>query len=178
MRTRGFTLLEILIAVLVLALGITGGVALQLAAMRTRHQAALLSQATQTATALAERMRANPTQADIYLTLNYDALAEPTPAVPAMLCTGAACTADQLALSDLYELKLLVRNHLPAGRALVCRDADLWSGGKLRWSCSGGAMAPLVVKVGWRGKHPDGTPQTDAEGEYLPGVALAVGALP
>ncbi|MRW94339.1 type IV pilus modification protein PilV [Duganella sp. FT80W] len=178
MRARGFTLLEILIAVVVLALGIIGGVALQLAALRTRHQAALLSQATQTATALAERMRANPKQAGIYLTLNYDALAEPAPAAPATLCAGAICGADQLALSDLYDAKLQVQRHLPAGRVLVCRDADLWSGGKLRWSCSGGAVAPLVVKVGWRGKRPDGTPQTDEDGQYLPGVALAVGAMP
>jgi type IV pilus assembly protein PilV len=35
-----------------------------------------------------------------------------------------------------------------------------------------------VVKVGWRGKNPDGTPHTDAQGAYLPGVALAVGVLP
>jgi type IV pilus assembly protein PilV len=46
MRARvvlGFTLLEVLIAVVVLALGIMGGVALQMAALRSRHQAALLS---------------------------------------------------------------------------------------------------------------------------------------
>jgi type IV pilus assembly protein PilV len=178
MRARGFTLLEILIAVLVLALGIIGGVALQLGALRARHQAVLLSHATQLATSLAERMRANPSQSVTYLTLNYDALAEPSPSAPSTLCDGGACDAAQLAFSDMYDAKLAARQNLPAGRVIVCRDIGLWSGGKLHWACVGGAAAPLVVKVGWRGKHSDGTPQTDAEGEYLPGVAMAVGASP
>lgn len=178
MRARGFTLLEILIALLVLALGIVGGVALQLAAMRARHQATLLSQATYMATALAERMRANPTQAEVYLSLNYDALAEPSPVAPPSRCDDAPCSADMLALADLYDAKLQVRRALPAGRVLICRDAGLWSGGKLRWACSGEAAAPVVVKVGWRGKRPDGRPDADAAGAYLPGVALAVGVLP
>nr|WP_154360647.1 type IV pilus modification protein PilV [Duganella aquatilis] len=177
-RARGFTLLEILIAVLVLALGIVGGVALQLASLRARHQAALVSQATQMASALAERMRINPSQADTYLTLNYDAYAEPSPVAPAVLCHVGACAAAQLALSDLYEAKQQVRLQLPAGRVVICRDVGLWSGGKLRWSCDGGSAAPVVVKVGWRGKNPDGTPLKDVDGDYVPGVALAVGASP
>jgi hypothetical protein len=28
-----------------------------------------------------------------------------------------------------------------------------------------------------RGKNPDGTPRTDDSGEFMPGVALAVGAV-
>ncbi|MTV39345.1 type IV pilus modification protein PilV [Duganella radicis] len=178
MRARGYTLLETLIAALVLALGIIGGVALQMASLRARHQALLLSQATQMATSLVERMRANPAQTDLYLTLDYDAYAEPLPAAPAALCHGDACASAQLALADMYEAKLQVRQGMPAGRVVICRDAGLWSGGKLRWACAGGAAAPLVVKVGWRGKHPDGTPLQDLAGEYAPGVALAVGVAP
>jgi type IV pilus assembly protein PilV len=182
----GFTLLEILIALLVLALGIMGGAAMQLSALRTRHQSALLSQAAQLASGMAERMRANPEQmrlndgANPYLSLNYDALAEPDPAPPASLChgLGAACGSAQLALLDLYELKVLVHERLPAGRAVVCRDANSWQGGKLRWACSGGAGAPVVIKVGWRGKNPDGTPSRDEQQQSMPGVALALGATP
>lgn len=181
MRTRaympGFTLLEILIAVLLLAVGIVGGVAMQLAALRMRHQAALLSQATYVAAGLAERMRANAAQmhladgANPYLTLDYDALAEPDPPAPA-LCYGGACDSAQLARFDLYEVKLQVGRYLPAGRILVCRDGS----GKLSWTCGGAAGAPVVVKVGWRGKNPDGTPRKDAGGGYAPAVAVVVGA--
>lgn len=178
MRARGYTLLEILIAVLVLALGIIGGVALQLGALRARHQSVLLSQATQLAATLAERMHANPAQAATYLTLDYDALAEPLPSAPSSLCHGGACDAAQLAFADLYDVKLLAKQNLPGGRVLICRDAGLWSGGTLRWDCVGGAGAPLVVKVGWRDKRPDGTPWLDADGRHPPGVAIAVGAPP
>jgi type IV pilus assembly protein PilV len=181
--TGGFTLLEILIAVVLLALGIMGGVAMQMAALQARHQAGLLSQATQLATAMAERMRANAGQMRLadgdnpYLTLNYDALADPNPPAPAALCHGGACGGRQLALADLYEAKMLVRKNLPGGRVVICRDAGLWSGGRLQWGCGGGAGAPMVIKVGWRGRNPDGTPRTDEAGEYMPGVALPIGVM-
>jgi len=178
---RGFTLLEVLVALLVLAIGVVGGTAMQLAALRTRHESALLSQATQMAAGLAERMRANPLPgvANPYLSLNYDALAEPDPVPPQPLCyaPGAGCGGAELALFDLYEMEVLVRDRLPAGRALVCRDSGVWQGGQLRWACSGGADAPLVIKVGWRGKNVDGTPQRDESGQYMPGVAIVVGSL-
>lgn len=178
MRARGSTLLEILIAVLVLALGILGGVGLQLNAARARHQSVLLSHATQLAASLAERMRANPGQFSTYLTLDFDAAATPLPAAPSPLCLGDACDAAQLARTDLYDVSVTASQHLPGGRLRVCRDAGLWSGGQLRWDCVGGATAPVVVKVGWRGKRPDGAPQTDAEGQYPPGMAMLVGASP
>ena len=174
----GFTLVEVMIAVLVLALGIVGGVSMQLAALRARHQSTLLAQASWLAVGMAERIRANPEQmrlpdsANLYLTLDYDVLAEPNPPAPSVQCYGGDCDNAQLAAFDLYEMKALMRENLPSGRAVVCRDAGLWSGGKLRWACSGGAGAPVVIKVGWRGKNPDGTPRKDEAGEYVPGVAL------
>lgn len=188
MRTRrllwsvsGFTLLEVLIAVFVLALGIVGGVSMQLAAMRARHQGTLLAQASMLATGMAERIRANRAQlqlpANPYLTLDYDVLSSPAPTAPPVLCHVTPCDAAQLAWFDLYEIKLALHDHLPGGRVVICRDAGLWSGGTLLWSCSGGAAAPLVIKVGWRGKNPDGTQQLDRTGQHAPGVALAIGAL-
>ena len=182
MRTRvhlsGFTLLEILIAVLLLAFGIVGGVAMQLSALRARHQAALLSQATYVAAGLAERMRANAAQmrladgANPYLLLNYDALAVPSPPAPPALCYGGACDSSQLAAFDLYEVETQLSERLPAGRIEVCRDGS----GLLRWTCGGAAGAPVVVKVGWHGKNPDGTPRKDEGGEFAPAIAMIVGA--
>lgn len=176
-RAAGFTLVEVLVAVLVLALGLIGGTAMQLQAMRTRHESALLSSATRIAAAMADRMRANVSQAPAYLTVDYDAHAEPVPAAPASLCLDAPCDPAALALFDIYETKRLVRATLPAGRVRVCRDAQMWQGGRLRWDCSGGADAPVVVKIGWRGKRPDGTPDRDGVFGYVPGVAIAVAGL-
>ncbi|GGC21774.1 type IV pilus modification protein PilV [Pseudoduganella buxea] len=174
-RAAGFTLIEVLVAVLVLAVGLIGGTAMQLHAMRARHESALLSTAVQAATTMADRIRANAGQlGDVYLQLDYDAAAEPVPGAPPGQCLADACDASQLARLDVYELKRQVRAGLPAGRARVCRDAAMWQDGRLRWPCSGGPAAPVVVKIGWRGKNPDGTPQADADGGFVPGVAIAV----
>ena len=185
-RAAGFAMLEVLLAILLLALGVLGGAAMQLTALRTRHQSALLSRAMQLASGLAEQMRANPAQmrladgANPYLSLRYDALAEPNPAPPAALCfgAGARCDSAELAWFDLYQLKQLVRQGLPGGRAVVCRDRAVWQGGRLRWQCDGGADAPLVVKVGWQHKNPDGSALRDEDGQFAPGVALTVGVAP
>jgi type IV pilus modification protein PilV len=75
----GFTLLEVLVAVFVLAIGILGAAATQLAALRTRHQSSLMSNGVRLASALADSMRANraPMRAgdagNPYLQLDYDA---------------------------------------------------------------------------------------------------------
>ena len=171
----GFTLIEVLVAVLVLAVGLIGGTAMQLHAMRARHESALLSAAVQAAAAMADRIRANPAQAGaVYLAIDYDAAREPAPAAPPSLCLAAPCDRAELAAVDAYELKRLVRTSLPAGRVRVCRDDRTWQAGRLHWPCAGGTAAPVVVKIGWRGKNPDGTPQADAEDGFVPGVALAV----
>jgi len=174
-RTAGFTLLEVLIAMLVLALGLVGGMAMGLHAMRTRHESALLSKAVQIAAGMAERMRANAAQVPTgYLGVDYDARLDPVPAVPAGLCRQDPCDPAGIARLDVYDLARQVRAALPGGRARVCRDAQLYANGRLRWDCTGGALDPVVVKIGWRGRRPDGTPERDGQGGHAPGVAIAV----
>jgi type IV pilus assembly protein PilV len=170
----GFTLIEVLVAVLVLAVGLIGGTAMQLHALRARQESALLSTAVQAAASMAERIRANAGQRSVYLGLDYDAAIEPNPVPPRSLCQDAACAPAALAALDVYELKRMVRASLPAGRARVCRDAQAWHAGRLRWPCSDGPGAPVVVKIGWRGKNPDGTPQAGDDGGFVPGVAITV----
>jgi type IV pilus assembly protein PilV len=173
-QAAGFTLVEVLVAVLVLAMGLVGGTAMQLHAMRTRHESALLSAALDIAGTMAERMRANAGQvATTYLGVDYDAYREPVPAAPGNLCTAEECTPAQVARLDIHELERLVRAALPAGRARICRDAQPYAAGRLRWACTGAAHDPVVVKIGWRGKLPDGTPVAD-RGNPVPGVAVAV----
>lgn len=180
---RGFTIVEVLVAVLVLALGLIGGTAMQLAALRTRHQSALLSGAVQLASAMAERMRANAGQMQLdddrnpYLNQAYDAASDAAPAPPAQLCYGAgACTEAELARFDLFEWKQQIKAGLPGGRFVICRDANRWNAGArgLNWSCDGNAAAPVVIKLGWRGKNPDGTPIAEADQPYRPAVALTL----
>ena len=106
----GFTLVEVLVAVFLLAVGIVGAAATQTLALRTRHQSGLLSDGVQLASTLAGRMRANPAQmalpdaANPYLQLDYDARVDGAPPAPAALCFGSVqCDATQMAAFDLHE---------------------------------------------------------------------------
>jgi type IV pilus assembly protein PilV len=58
-RSRGFTLLEILVALLILTIGLLGLGTLQMTSLRYNHSALLRSQATLLAQDILDRMRAN-----------------------------------------------------------------------------------------------------------------------
>jgi type IV pilus assembly protein PilV len=146
----GFTLVEVLVALFVVAVGLAGAAALQALAVRSSRDAAHLADGSRLARSLAERMRANPhalalADADNpYLQLDYDA-AGGAPTASALCYADAACDADDLARFDVYEVSEAVAAGLPGGRIRVCRDA-----GPPGWSCAAEDGAPLVVKVGWR----------------------------
>ena len=58
-RSRGFTLVEVLVALVVLSIGLLGVAALQLTSLRSNHSSAMRSQATFLAYDIIDRMRAN-----------------------------------------------------------------------------------------------------------------------
>lgn len=156
-RPRGFTLVEVLVALFVLAVGIAGAAAAQLGAERTRQQSALMSEAARLAASLAARMQVNravsslPDGANPYLALSYDAADGPPTA--AATCFDSPCTPVQLAEFDLHEIRQLVHAGFPRGRIAVCRDSAPWDAAarRLRWRCDGDPDALPVVKLGWQG---------------------------
>ena len=156
----GFTLLEVLVALIVLSMGVIGAAGSQLSSLRVRHGAALTSTAVQLGTSLAERMRANAglTQgfdaANPYLRLDYDGSRGAPSAPPALCYANSVCDAAQLAQFDLYEVMHAVHARFPGGRITLCRDNVVWdsAGAALAWPCAGGASAPLVIKIGWRAR--------------------------
>ena len=90
---RGFSLLELLVAVLVVSAGALGVAGLQLASSQNNRGALAQSLATMRADDLVERMRANPAA-------GYGiALGDAPPAYVG--CLSSACTPDQLARFDL-----------------------------------------------------------------------------
>jgi len=157
-RERGFTLVEVLVALFVLAVGIVGAGAVQITAERTRQQASLRSEAAQLANALVARMRVNPAIATLpdganpYLSFQYDA-AESMPAAAALCFGGSSCTPEALAQFDLHALRQALSTQFPRGRMLVCRDGSPWdpAANAYRWDCDGAPDALPVVKLGWQG---------------------------
>jgi type IV pilus assembly protein PilV len=159
MRLRvacGFTLIEVLVALCVLAIGALGAAAMQLAALRARHQSSLASTAVQLAGSLADSMRANRAAmhdaGNPYLQLRYDAQTDGPPLAAGPPChAGAPCNALQLAEAEAHQFRQSMYADYPGGRVVVCRD----SATDLVWTCSEGLDAPVVIKVGWRGQQAD-----------------------
>lgn len=147
----GFTMVEVLVAVLLLGVGLVGALAMQAHAMRTRQESALQTEALQAAATLADRIRANAAQSSSYLGFEFDAASAPDAATPPAACSNAPCDAVALAQRELEEFRLQLAASLPSGRAIVCRDDSAAQGGALQWACSQSADAPITIKVGWRG---------------------------
>jgi type IV pilus assembly protein PilV len=153
-RAAGFTIIEVLVVMLVLAIGVIGSSAMQLTALRTRHQSSLLSNAVQLGASMLDTMRANARQMQLsdvdnpYLGLDDDALVPAAPA-GAVCFAQAQCDSAQLAAFDIAQWQRQLRASLPGGRFVVCRDDQVQDGASSIWSCSGSPAAPIVIKLGW-----------------------------
>src|SRR5690242_4814137 len=99
----GFALTEVLVAVLVLALGVIGAAGMQLSALRAHQQSGMQTAAIELATEMADKMRASKTllahsdDGNPYLKVDYQA-GLGAPIVPSKFCYGASdCSSDDLA---------------------------------------------------------------------------------
>lgn len=152
-KTSGFTLLEVLVALLVFSIGFLGLAALQTLGMRFTHQSYERTQATLQAYEILDRMRANVAGLEDYT---------PTPAgsTPNATtnCSTATCTPSQMAVYDLAQWLARIRDpNLLAGDGAVCRgtlDANLacTEGGSIfrvgvRWSEQGSTMQ-IIFEAG------------------------------
>lgn len=134
---KGTSLLEVLIAAVILSIGLLGISALQLAALQNAGNAEYRGKASDFASALAARMRANNPGGAIYLSPalavdNTDYCLTEPPAICSMnrVNTGAAgispCTPEQLAIYDLWEIRCSsgIRNTLPGGQLAITSRAS------------------------------------------------------
>lgn len=116
---RGFTLLEVLVTMVVMALGLLGYAGLQMASLKNSASAYQRSQATILAYDMIDRMRVNRTQA-VAGTYN--------------ITFGAIPAAAGIAGDDLVDWKQLVENALPGGEAAITVDGTGNTLITLRWA--------------------------------------------
>ena len=106
-KNAGFTLIEVLIAMVVLAIGLLGLAGLQVTSLKNNQSAYNLSQATQLAYDLADRMRANVAGAATYTT--------GTAATIANCKNTTGCSPTEMAVNDLFEWNSAISAALPNG---------------------------------------------------------------
>lgn len=112
----GFSLLEILIAVVVLSIGVLGMASLQFASLRSNQQSYQRSQATALVSSLLDRMRANQAVA---ATGAYALAVSTTPTAVTTDCATVSCTPAQLAVYDLSTWHTTLTQTLPSATASI-----------------------------------------------------------
>ncbi len=120
-RPRGFTLLEVLIALLIFSLGLLGLAGLMVVSVKTNQSAYLRTQASFLAQSMADRMRANIAVIDDYEG-DYDESSEGDAACVDSACTPAALAAHDRAVWSRQLVTLMPRN---ATASIRCDGATL-----------------------------------------------------
>ena len=115
---RGFTLVEVLVALVVLSVGLLGMAKMVMVSSHSNDSAYLRSQATALAYQAMDSMRAN------LIAATANGYATPLNVMPAP--TGncsAVCANTALALSDVYGWKQHLKNALPSGTGSITTSA-------------------------------------------------------
>jgi type IV pilus assembly protein PilV len=147
----GFTLIEVLMAVFVLTLALTGMMRMQLTALRAQQQSNNQTAAIRLAAEMAEMIRAWHAPADdrpfVFDYRSGDAIA-----AGGDCYGGALCNPSALRAFGIGQWLAAIQANLPEARVSICRDATPWSAGAraYAWACNGGANAGIVIKLGWR----------------------------
>jgi type IV pilus assembly protein PilV len=115
-RSRGMTLVESLVALVVLSVGMLGIAGLMLTGISSNRSALYRTQAVNLASDMAERIRANASARVAYDSLAYGGAPTLQDCAPTANGAGSNCTAAQLAEDDLARWIASIRSALPAFR--------------------------------------------------------------
>ncbi len=143
---QGFTLIEVLVALVVLSIGILGVAGLQVKSQQYSRSAYLNTQATILAHDMIERMRANPQGLMGAGNAFYD---KPAAKRHDSCYQLTGCSVQQMAENDSYEWRQDVSEKLPNGKAVVCIDSTPEDGAPKKPACDGSGRQ-YAVKVWWQ----------------------------
>ncbi|MEH6824821.1 MAG: type IV pilus modification protein PilV [Motiliproteus sp.] len=118
-REQGFTLIEILVAVLILSLGVLGLIGMESLALKNNMSAYHRSQATILAYDLADKIRANPAGQSNYVSLTGSDIGVSCISHSASDGVPSGCSAAQIAQQDVHDWLGTLSTVLPAGSASI-----------------------------------------------------------
>lgn len=147
-RQNGFSLLEVLISVVILAVGLLGIAALQSRAIKYNHSALLRSIALSQAGDMIDRMQANPAGVNSGAYSNVSG----TGSLPSCV----TCSNDQIAQRDIYQWNTTNAQLLPSGQGTITANGNQLTL-TMRWdndrsgatgtACSGNSAVDLTCFI-------------------------------
>ncbi|RTE64359.1 type IV pilus modification protein PilV [Amphritea opalescens] len=141
-RQLGFSLIEVMIALVILTIGILGMAKLQVTGIQQNQSAYMRSQANLLAYDIIDRMRVNRDAIDSYLQVSSG-----TAEADCLASTG--CSETEMAAHDLSEWFATITRELPSGSGIVCRS-DKAGDANGAPDCEGNSTDnPIVVYLWW-----------------------------
>ena len=124
-RVRGVSMIELLVAVLVMGIGVLGITALQMVSLQNNRAALYRAEAVQLAYDMMDRIRANPAGVNVAGEA-YDGIdLDDAPAAPAVMCNAAVCTQADMVEFDLAVWKCSLGGYHDDAVCEDLRDADV-----------------------------------------------------
>lgn len=154
---NGFSLVEVLVAIVILAFGMLGTVGMQAFALQANRDARLQAQAIVLARELAEMMRGNKeiaitttTAANPYLVSSMT-MASPSYCMRVANASTGCTSAKDVASAEMTDWLQRLAAELPDAKVTVCFDgAPYDSNGLPQWTCNPtGADEIAFIKIGW-----------------------------
>ncbi|MDO8768192.1 MAG: type IV pilus modification protein PilV [Burkholderiaceae bacterium] len=182
-QQTGFSLLEVLIAFIILSLGMLGAVGMQAAAMQSNKETRSQSVAASFARELADKMRGNHTVAiktaaadNPYLKPETTLTGLATFISPQENCFTTACsTREAVATWDMADWQNRLQNALPDPKFKVCFDKTPFDAdGKAHWACTDDGDIS-VLKMAWTNTGTDGVLKFTSDMRPLIIVPLTAG---
>lgn len=149
------TLIEVLVALIVFALGMLGAGGLIMSSLRSSQFSTNASVAISLARDYGELVQMIPPLVASSTATGTNVFVidtSTTATAPTAWCKTADCDVAQMIALNLWDWEQKVINSLPDGRAKVCKDmTPKDSDGLYKWDCDD-AGTMLVVKFGWHAK--------------------------
>jgi type IV pilus assembly protein PilV len=122
-KNNGFTLIEVLVTLVIMAIGLLGLAGLQISSLRDNLGAEQRGKAAQLAYDMADRMRSNTDRTNLVALDDYLNAA----AVDVSCKTSAGCNPTEMAGHDLFEWEREIGNSLPLGQGSISSSGGVYS---------------------------------------------------
>lgn len=141
---RGFSLVEVLVAIVIFSIGLLGIASLQIAGMRYAGGSQHRAMATMQAQTIADRLHANLAGVD---NGSYN-ITGSMPGTYDTDCGEVDCTSAELAAYDLVTWNDDNADLLPGGTGVVCLDSTPEDGDSTNWQCDNTGNV-YAIKIQW-----------------------------